>query len=63
MTVPRRIRLDLMTPTEVALRAAMAAIEAMPADTRLTAASARVSEALDLVGSFIDDQLRDVTLI
>jgi len=46
MTIPRKIRLDLMTPPEVALRAAMAAVEAMPADTRLTNASVKVGEAL-----------------
>ncbi len=62
MTMPRKIRLDLATPPEVALRAALDAVEAMPADTRLTAAVVKVAEALDLVSSYVDEQMRDVTL-
>ena len=55
--VPRRIRLDLATPPEIALRAALAAVEAMPADPRLTEASNHVSSALNLVGRYIDEQI------
>jgi hypothetical protein len=54
----RRIRLDLMTPPEVAIRAAMAAVEAMPPDAQLTAAGVRLGEALDLVSAYVDRQLR-----
>ena len=63
MTIPRKIRLDLMTPPEVALRAAMAAVEAMPADTRLTNASVKVGEALALVSDYVDEQMRGVSLV
>ena len=62
MSIPRKIRLDLMTPPEVALRAALAAVEGMPADVRLTQASMKVSEALDLVSAYVDEQMRNVTL-
>jgi len=62
MTIPRKIRLDLATPPEVALRAALAAVEAMPADTRLTAASLKVQEALDLVSTYVNEQMRNVSL-
>jgi hypothetical protein len=62
MTMPRRIRLDLATPPEVALRAALAAVEAMPADTRLTEASTHVSAAIELVGRYVDEQMGGVTL-
>lgn len=62
MTTPRRIRLDLMTPAETAIRAAHAAIEAMPADVRLTQAGEKMNQALDLVASYIDEQMRGVSL-
>jgi hypothetical protein len=57
MTTPRKCRLDLATPPEVALRAALAAVEAMPADVRLTKASQKVVEALDLVGDYVNAQM------
>lgn len=62
MTTPRKIRLDLATPPEVALRAAMAAVEAMPPDTRLTMAGLKVQEALDLVSAYVDEQMRMVDI-
>lgn len=62
MTIPRKIRLDLATPPEVALRAALAAVEAMPADVRLTHASNCISDALRSVGDYVDEQMRDVDI-
>lgn len=57
MTILRKIRLDLATPTEVALRAALRAVEAMPADVRLTEACVHVSAALDIVSRYVDEQM------
>ena len=62
MTIPRTCRLDLATPPEVALREALRAVEAMPADVRLTHAGQKIVEALDLVGDFVNEQLHDVDL-
>ena len=55
--IPRRIRIDLMTSPELTIRAAMVAVEAMPADVRLTQAGERLAEALGLVSSYVDEQL------
>jgi hypothetical protein len=62
MTIPRKIRLDLATPTEVAIRAAMAAVEGMGADVLLTKASRHLADALDAVSSYVDGQMRGVGL-
>ena len=62
MTIPRTSRIDLATPPEVALREALRAVEAMSADTRLTLAGQKVVEALDLVGDYVNDQMRYVGL-
>jgi len=62
MTIPRKCRIDLATPPEVALRTALEAVEAMPADTRLTNAGQKIVEALDLVGDYVNDQMRYVGL-
>lgn len=56
--IPRRIRSDLATPTEVAIRAAMRAVENMPADVRLTDAGVLLGEALDKVAAYVDEQIR-----
>ncbi|HQR18028.1 MAG TPA: hypothetical protein PK948_06640 [Gemmatimonadales bacterium] len=42
------------TPAEAAIRAAMVAVEALPADTRLTDAVVKLQEALDRVADFVD---------
>lgn len=52
--IPRRIRLDLMTPEERAIWDAIQLIEAMGADVKLTNAVIKLSEAKDLVSDFID---------
>jgi hypothetical protein len=62
MTIPRRIRLDLATPPEVAIRAAMVAVESMSADTRLTNAGLKLGEALTLVSAYVDEQMGGVSL-
>jgi hypothetical protein len=62
MTIPRTCRLDLATPPEVALREALRAVEAMPADARLTHAGQKIVEALDLVGEYVDGQMQYVEL-
>jgi hypothetical protein len=60
--MPRRLRIDLATPPEVAIRAAMGAVEKMPADVRLTNAGIKLGEALALVNDYVDEQSRDVDI-
>jgi hypothetical protein len=50
----RRARLDQQTPTEEAIRAAIAAVEAGPADERLTDAVIALTDALCSVADFVD---------
>jgi hypothetical protein len=54
---PRRGRVDLATAPEKAIRAAMAAVEAMPADERLSQAGQLLQRALDAVAEFEDERL------
>ncbi|MDX2277678.1 MAG: hypothetical protein NW206_19685 [Hyphomonadaceae bacterium] len=55
----RSARVDLFTPAEHALRQALAAIEAIrAANTHLSAASSRISEAQRDLGAFTDAELR-----
>ena len=54
MNIPRRQHLDRMTPAERAIFDAMQAVEALPADGRLTRAVALLDEARGLVGDFVD---------
>jgi hypothetical protein len=56
----RQARIDLSTPIEQKLREALRAIEEGPADVRMTKASMLVSEALEQVGDYVDEQLRNV---
>lgn len=53
-TVPRRFRLDLNTPAELAIRAAVDAVEALPADVRLTDAVVLLGQARERVADFVD---------
>lgn len=50
----RRIRLDLMSPAELAIYNAVQEVEKMAADVRLTHAVIKLSEARALVADFID---------
>lgn len=51
---PRRIRLDLMKPAELAIFLAMQEVEKLPADINLTEAVNLLAKAKDLVSDFID---------
>ena len=57
VTIPRRCRLDLSIRPELAIRAAMAAVEEMHADIRLTEAGNLLQQALDLVADVVDEDL------
>lgn len=52
--IPRRIRLDKLTPAETAIVKAVEAVEEMPADTRLTEAVILLDRARDKVADFVD---------
>ena len=52
--VPRRIRVDLQTPTEAAIRGAEAAVEAAGAHPLLTDALVLLQEARDKVADFVE---------
>jgi hypothetical protein len=54
--VPRRCKVELMTPTELAIRQAKLAVEEMPADVLLTEATNLLSQAGDKVADFVDKQ-------
>lgn len=54
MNTPRRSRLDLNEPAEIAIRNAVNEIEKIGADTRLTEAVMLLAKAKDLVSDFID---------
>ncbi len=51
---PRRNRIDKFTPAEKAIWDARQAVEAMPADVRLTQAGNLLQEAQEKVADFID---------
>jgi hypothetical protein len=52
--IPRRNRLDLNTPAELAIHNAMAEVEKAGADVRLTDAINLLSKAKELVADFVD---------
>ena len=54
MSIPRRQHLDRMTPAERSIYNATQAVEALPADERLTRAVVLLDEARGLVGDFVD---------
>lgn len=60
METPRRIRLDLNTPVELAIYEVMQMIEKMPADVKLTLAGEKLHEARNLVADYIDNEMLDV---
>lgn len=53
--VPRRCRMDLMNPAELAILNAMREVENMTADVRLTNAVNFLQKAKDSVADFLDD--------
>jgi hypothetical protein len=62
-TPPRRIQMEKWVPAEKAIREAVLAVEAMPADVRLTDAVVLLQAAKDSVADFVDgiDKRRIVT--
>jgi hypothetical protein len=55
--IPRRCRIDLATPAETAIRAAIAAVEAAGCDVRLTEAINLLAAAQEKVADFIEDEV------
>lgn len=51
---PRRSRLDLCEPAELAIYKAMQEVEKMGADVKLTEAIIKLQEAKELVADYID---------
>jgi hypothetical protein len=56
IAIPRRIQLEKLTQAELAIRAAVIAVEKMGCDTRLTRAVVLLGEAKDQVADFVDDK-------
>lgn len=56
MNTPRRIRIDLNEPVELAIRNAINEVEKVGADIKLTKAVCLLDEAKNLVSDFIDEQ-------
>lgn len=57
--IPRRIRLDLNEPAELAIHNAMQEVEKIGADVRLTNAIIKLQEAKNLVADFIDQSITE----
>src|SRR6266851_2372430 len=53
-TIPRRVQLERLTPAEHAIRKAVLAVEALPADVRLTDAVILLGQARNKVADFVD---------
>lgn len=53
--IPRRCKIDLMCPAELAIVNAMSEVEKMSADVRLTNAVNFLSKAKDSVADFLDN--------
>ena len=56
MEIPRRMRIDLYTPAELAIRNAVLAVEEMPADIRLTDAVVLLQKAKEKVADYVDSE-------
>lgn len=55
-TIPRRIRLDLMTPAEKAITTSMQEVESAGCDPLLTEAVTLLSQAREKVADYVDKQ-------
>lgn len=55
--IPRRSRLDLNTPAELAITKAMYEIEKLPADVRLTEAVNLLSKAKEKLSDYVDEKI------
>ena|SRR5579864_2518013 len=53
--IPRRVDILRITPAEQAIRAAVIAVENLPADTRLTEAVMLLMEAREYVADYVDN--------
>ena len=53
--IPRRIRLDLMLPAEVAIYNAIQEVQKIEVDIRLTEAIIKLHEAIELVANYVND--------
>ena len=56
--IPRRSRIDLMTPAELAIRNAMIAVEEAGADKLLTEAVILLGYAREKVADYVDANLK-----
>lgn len=54
--IPRRVRVDLMTPAELAIRNAIAEVEKLEADERLTNAVVLLAAAQTRVADYVDGE-------
>jgi hypothetical protein len=59
INLPRRCRRDRCVPAENAIQDAMYQVELIGADERLTEAIVKLTEAKNLVGDVIDEQLKN----
>lgn len=57
MNWPRRNRLDLNTPAELAIYNAMQEVEKMPADVKLTEVVILLAKAKNLVSDYVDGNM------
>lgn len=62
MTIPRRANLQQFTPAERAIYDAVQAVEALPADVRLTDAVVLLQAARDSVADYVDGTMRRRTV-
>ena len=53
--LPRRVYYELWSDAEKKIQAAVDAVEAMPADVRLTNAVVLLGQAINYVADFVDD--------
>lgn len=58
MSIPRRIRVDLNTPAELAIRNAVQVVEEAGADPLLTDAVVLLDEARSKVADYVDSQMQ-----
>jgi hypothetical protein len=56
--IPRRIRIDLMQPSELAILNAVNEVEKIGADVRLTKAVNLLHKARELIADFVDESLK-----
>ena len=55
--IPRRNQIDQLTPAELKIREALAAVEELGADVLLTDAVVALGEAADKLADYVDQEL------